>query len=446
MAIVKMKKIYILSYKTRLEQITDTLQKLSIMQITNIFEEQNNSELTSFLVPYTEDDKESSSCELEENILKLQYLLNYLPVHSSEEKSFIQSMVGGKTSVSFDFFEKETSYFDFKSLFEECKLEEERTNELNNEKSNILKLISTFLPWKDLKDVLIDIHDTLNTFVFFLQIPSPIYDKFENILKEETEGTFVLEKVQEEKKEIYCILLGLKSYKERIEKIFKTYSILPVKFALTNPDDTVSNAINKLSERIIEIDKNIEEIYSKKISKSIYRIKIMLLYDHYQSIKKRFAVQNNFGNTEHTVIIKGWIKENDEERLIKNLNCLTDEIFIAKKDPEPEENVPISLNNNRIFKPFETIVRLYGMPNYYEKDPTPLIAIFFAFIFGMALSDAVYGIVQVVLCYWLVKKYKFENEEADVFWMLIWCGAATIIVGAFMGSWCGDLLDRLPSS
>lgn len=36
---------------------------------------------------------------------------------------------------------------------------------------------------------------------------------------------------------------------------------------------------------------------------------------------------------------------------------------------------PTKLRNNRLIKPFESIVKMYGTPNYTEMDPTFFVAI-----------------------------------------------------------------------
>ncbi|MBI5417054.1 V-type ATP synthase subunit I [Candidatus Poribacteria bacterium] len=447
MAIVKMKKFFILTNKNLLSKITETLQNLGIVQIINIFTGADTLAVEPILTQHVQNGQELNlTITMDENILKLQYLLNFLPQLATDKKSFIEDMIGGKTVVSESDLKKEICFFDFKAIFEECKNLETELHSLANEKSNILKVIDTLLSWKNLPDSLENIYDTETSFNIFLRIPSAVYGTLHDILDKEFEENYVFYKIQEEKREIFCVLLSLKNYQENILKILKTNSIVPLQLPLKDPKGKVSDILENLNRDINKIDAHKQEIEQRKIALAGNRSKLTLLYDHFQSIKNRLTVQNDFGATLHTVIIKGWIKESDVKILEPKLMEMSDEIIITYTDPVPEsESVPIALKNSRIIKPFELIVRLYGMPNYQEKDPTPLIAFFFSIIFAIALSDAVYGFALSATAYWILKKYKFAEEDTDILWLFIWCGLVTVVVGAFMGSWCGDLPKYLPA-
>ena len=51
-------------------------------------------------------------------------------------------------------------------------------------------------------------------------------------------------------------------------------------------------------------------------------------------------------------------------------------------EPEDGEEIPIILDNKPVFKPFELVINLYGVPRYFEIDPTPFVSLFFALFFG----------------------------------------------------------------
>lgn len=443
MAVVKMKKVFILTYKDKMDKVTETLQELGIVQITNIFKGEDALSLdTSFISPNNNNDLEAT---LDENILKLQYLLGFLPVSISEKKSFIEDIVGGKTPIANDLLKKEIDFFDYKSLYDQCKKIESETNELTNEKNNIKKLIELLTPWKELPDVLENIHNTDKTYVVYVHTNLSSYNLLHEALNKDTGEEFVLQKIQETRNEVSCILIYLKQNREITEKILKNCSIIPVVFPLDDLDKKISEILQNSYNKLQEIEIHKQEIENKKQSLSLLRSKIFLLYDHFQTIKNRLSVHNEYGHTEHTITIKGWIKEDNTLLLSERLTSLSDEMLITFQDPQPEkEEVPTALKNHFIIKPFEIVVKLYGLPNYQEKDPTPLIAFFFSIIFAFALSDAVYGLVLAGISYWLCKKYNFDEEEKNIFWLFIWCGLVTAVIGAIMGSWCGDLIDYVP--
>ena len=57
----------------------------------------------------------------------------------------------------------------------------------------------------------------------------------------------------------------------------------------------------------------------------------------------------------------------------------------------------MELNNPGILKHFELLVKLYASPKYDEIDPTVLIFPTFLFFFGLMITDAMYGVMCLVL-------------------------------------------------
>jgi V/A-type H+-transporting ATPase subunit I len=89
------------------------------------------------------------------------------------------------------------------------------------------------------------------------------------------------------------------------------------------------------------------------------------------------------------------------------------------------------------------VTRLYGIPNYREIDPTPLIAPFFAFFFGICLTDAGYGIVVALVAFFAARKA--TGGSRNLFRLLIFAGIMTIVAGTITGGWFGIPANKLPS-
>ncbi|MEP1064037.1 MAG: V-type ATPase 116kDa subunit family protein [Cyclobacteriaceae bacterium] len=66
------------------------------------------------------------------------------------------------------------------------------------------------------------------------------------------------------------------------------------------------------------------------------------------------------------------------------------------KDPEKGDRVPIQLKNKKYPRLFEPITRVFELPNYYETDLTPFLAVFYPILFAYCLGDAGYGFVLTV--------------------------------------------------
>ncbi len=54
------------------------------------------------------------------------------------------------------------------------------------------------------------------------------------------------------------------------------------------------------------------------------------------------------------------------------------------------------LKNHKLIKPFEALVEMYSLPQYWEIDPTPFMMPFYALAFGLMVADFGYTILLFV--------------------------------------------------
>lgn len=90
----------------------------------------------------------------------------------------------------------------------------------------------------------------------------------------------------------------------------------------------------------------------------------------------------------------GWFPAAREQELITYLK--TEQLTYSIETPTKNDEVPVQLKNNKYSKLFEPITNIFELPNYYEWDPTPLIAVFYPIMFAYCLGDAGYGLIFFV--------------------------------------------------
>ena len=115
-------------------------------------------------------------------------------------------------------------------------------------------------------------------------------------------------------------------------------------------------------------------------------------------------------------------------------------VFSEISEPdEPVEKLPVELNNPGILKHFELLVKLYASPKYDEIDPTVLIFPTFLFFFGLMITDAMYGMMCLVLGIFILRgagKYYDLYKSAGI--LLSLGGATTLVLGSMTGGWFGN--------
>lgn len=153
--------------------------------------------------------------------------------------------------------------------------------------------------------------------------------------------------------------------------------------------------------------------------------------------------------TEHAagdklMVLQGWIPEEKEEQLLTFLSGK--DIYYESRKATKEDNAPILLKNNAFTRMYEVLTGMYGMPEYGEFDPTPLVAPFFTLFFAFCMGDSGYGLVLIALGFFL--KHKLSKSLAGMMNLVITLGIATTVVGAVLGTFFGvSLFDvDLPDS
>ena len=136
------------------------------------------------------------------------------------------------------------------------------------------------------------------------------------------------------------------------------------------------------------------------------------------------------------IMMEGWVPVDNDAEVRKMLD--ESGVYYEIRPAEKEDNAPIKLKNNKFSRAFEMLTSMYGMPDYGEFDPTPLLAPFYALFFGMCVGDAGYGLLLVVLGLYLKKK--LSKSMAGMMNLLITLGVATTVVGALFNTFFGAAL------
>ncbi|PKM59790.1 MAG: ATPase [Firmicutes bacterium HGW-Firmicutes-4] len=111
------------------------------------------------------------------------------------------------------------------------------------------------------------------------------------------------------------------------------------------------------------------------------------LYGNLSIIKKYMAF------SDENFYFSGWISKRDKQRM-EAIAAKYPELIIMFSDTNSGSGKPpTKLKNNWLFRPFETLVKMYGVPSFNELDPTPFLSITYMFCFGFMFGDVGQGLV-----------------------------------------------------
>ena len=162
----------------------------------------------------------------------------------------------------------------------------------------------------------------------------------------------------------------------------------------------------------MQIQKDIENLIEncRHILLSSYRQ--LQTYDKINKIKKYIL-----HDSKNTFYIVAWVPESELEKVVDKLE--TCENIDYKIEEKYANKSPTKLKNNVFFKPFELLVKMYGMPNTNEIDPTAFVAITAVFMFGFMFGDVGHGLVFFILGLMLRKKKKDFGDIMIARWFVI---------------------------
>ena len=423
MAVARLNKLFIVTHKSETEAVLKKLQK---------------TQIAIELKPYTgkidlEISPPDTTSEYNTGVKKALDILN-----DSEDKKLKKitsragKMIIGKTE-----YERIIESKNFEEISKYILNIREEIESLDTRITDSRQKINKLSFWSCYKSNLEDIASG-DTYTIKLGILRYERNKFEDIIKNLDKNNISYERLSEGA-DASCVILA---YHNQFRKNAEEY-LTGISFeesGITGYTGTVKENIEKIKKGI-DLDEHRKKqlhLEIKKISGE-YKKPLTVYLDYIENnLEVERAIESGF-STDSVSFHTAWVKQTDKKQIISIIGD-----FKAAKVIEiqagKDENIPIILENKPLFKPFEMVVELYGVPRYFEIDPTPFISLFFALFFGLCLTDAGYGLIIGALALILA----FRMKKMKKFLMLIFIGAIfAIFAGAIFNGWFGDLPSHL---
>ena len=125
------------------------------------------------------------------------------------------------------------------------------------------------------------------------------------------------------------------------------------------------------------------------------------------------------------ISMSAWFPKSKEAQIIAFLE--KEQVAWQIRKPEKGEDVPVLLKNKKYPKLFEPITKVFELPNYYETDLTPFLAVFYPVLFAYCLGDAGYGFVLAAAMGIGYFTFLKESKQAAILGFIL--GFFTTIMG-----------------
>jgi V/A-type H+-transporting ATPase subunit I len=229
--------------------------------------------------------------------------------------------------------------------------------------------------------------------------------------------------------------VSLKELEIETDRILRSVYFEEVKL----PDqylDTPDKMIEKIEDRLLFVNQEIEGLQLRALAyDEQYGERIRMCYAHLmlelkiEQLKKLLAVTNNY------VYISGWVSKSDAIELEDLFSKYEERLLTSYShaDEVSERLVPpTKLKNNWLFKPFETLIHMYGTPSYKELDPTAFVGLAYMVLFGAMFGDVGQGLLLAFVGYMMTRK-----SSSDYGAILLRIGLISSVFGFFYDSFFG---------
>lgn len=437
MAVVKVKKVYLIAHDSMRETLVKVLQKNGLLHIVDLKKELSETELEEVLKEF-----EPDSEEIDLMLSKVNFTLDFLADFAEKEKGFLSGFKKEKTEVEPSKFENIQDKVNLEKIYEECESFEVRLNVIETGLNKLEATRNELKPWMPLDIKFMDIGETKRAVFIIGQVVPLNFSKLQVEL-EETVPESVLEIISKGSQHVYVLGIYLKDRSDEVGQILNKYGFQATSFE--NLDDAPEEEAAEIAEQIGKLREEKETVIKRVKDMMSLKSDLIVLRDYLENVKNRVKVQLNFAKTDKAFMLEGWIHKEDVSSLENEISKFTDEIDLTFIEPNEDENPPVTLKNNKWFTPFEIVTKLYGFPRYKELDPTPYLAPFFIVFFGICIGDVGYGLILSLASLWMRKKLQVSETIKGFLMLFIYGGIASMVAGALTGSWFTIETKFLPS-
>ncbi|MCI8332749.1 MAG: V-type ATP synthase subunit I [Clostridiales bacterium] len=259
-------------------------------------------------------------------------------------------------------------------------------------------------------------------------------DEMKAAVLEQTDRV-VFEKISADSTALYYAVICHAADVDGVARILGSHGFLRADF--TGVAGTAYEAMQQTAQIVNETERMIQEA-EKALSDLVeHQDELQRAADLLSVEITKAEAKEKLLYTKQTVCITGWVPEQAEEKVKRALDkhCCAYELTV----PEPEDEPPVLLQNNKWAKPFTFIVNLYSLPKYGTFDPTFVMSLFYFLIFGMMLADVVYGLLLLAVGFVIYKCLDVGKGVKNLALVFAYCGLSCVLFGVLFGGYLGDL-------
>jgi V/A-type H+-transporting ATPase subunit I len=229
----------------------------------------------------------------------------------------------------------------------------------------------------------------------------------------------------------------------RVERLLAEAQVQEIPVPAAYGGKSLADAIPRMVARLGDLPKEEAEVKQRRAQVAAaqgpeLRRARLAIHDRLQELEALPLL----GVTPRAFVLEGWTPLPARRTLDARLHERFGDTVVVTEVAREEwrsEDAPVVLQNPRLFRPFETVIKLLPLPRYGTIDPTPFVAVFFPAFFGIMMGDVGYGLVLAALGLILHHRSAPGSMLRSVSEMIGPCALFTIVAGFLFGEFFGDL-------
>ena len=200
------------------------------------------------------------------------------------------------------------------------------------------------------------------------------------------------------------LLVYPKSVEDEVNRTISSLGFIDKEIPETSSIIEIKKEYEENQEKLKEIDRNLEKIKEENIDDLKNLPKTIDFYKKSSKLKDKMLKGRKY------FYLSGWVPESKLQLVKETVDKYEDSLVDQKKNSQTIANPPTKLKNNKIARPFEFLVNMYGAPNYNELDPTGFFAITYMLLYGMMFGDLGQGLIFILASFLIEKKSKVFGQ------------------------------------
>lgn len=262
------------------------------------------------------------------------------------------------------------------------------------------------------------------------------YEKFKKYVYDMSPSIFV--ECSKDEEYTYGVYFTPVQYLQRVDALYISMNWETI-FIPDEYNGTPKEAVQTLQQEIKTINEQIQETQAAirgmldPYAPALYGAKKRLeVLSHNFNIRKYAALtRDEFVQKETRYLLRGWMSTKDAQRFFEETQTDSNVEVIVEDDDTPHGGgtPPTKIRNFPLFRPYELFIKMYGVPNYREFDPTWLVALTYSLLFGAMFGDVGQGALLALGGFWLYRK-----KKADLGGIIALAGVFSVVFGFLYGS------------